>query len=386
MVASSVVEVCVWLGLFLWAMNWNLASNGGKKIGLPATSSPASTPRPCDPEPSHPESSNSTDRPALRRSALLKLKNLRSRTRGGSEMLVASKSRTNRGGLMWEMLSGKDQTSPQNLRKAGFKLSASRKCLSAAGSNPNKTPSTKANLPGQSRPSNPPSGNAAVAKNPPVPSGKKANADCGAKCPENQQSKKVGRLAVVLDLDGTMIRSWHECKDPRRSPFANVPPQVQRAILHDKLETFKYRGFIGVVRPGAERFIREIATFADVFIGTLASPGYAAYVRRVLDGDRGLVRGMTTSADRDENGLKNLDLFNHDPKRIVIVDDDTMIRQKSNIVEARPFYGDHEDKDLDFILTRLRALNGVYDVRRYEIFRRGRLSPRRPKDKSNPSA
>ncbi|GMH43127.1 hypothetical protein BSKO_11049 [Bryopsis sp. KO-2023] len=177
---------------------------------------------------------------------------------------------------------------------------------------------------------------------------------------------KLRRLAIVLDLDRTLLRTWPECVDLKFSPLVHIPPPVQRAMLARKLDFFKIPGYIGVWRPGAQRFIRELASFGDLYVSTLASAQYALDVREALgEGSRGLFRGMATREDTDRNRMKDLSLFGHDLERLVIVDDDWRVHQKENVVSVAPFDGDCSDTEFTspHLLARLKALNQCKDVR-----------------------
>eukprot|EP00941_MAST-03F_sp_MAST-3F-sp1_P003956 g3956.t1 len=167
------------------------------------------------------------------------------------------------------------------------------------------------------------------------------------------------RLAVVLDLDETLVHS--------------ILDEDNGAEHHDpRVESFKLQvedeRFIVFKRPGLDRFLQKASKLYDLYIFTAGAKDYAARVVHVL-GDqyfKGSFYREDCSVIRGDY-LKDLTTVTSDGRldRIVLVDNNpvSFTLQPSNGISIRNFYNDHKDRELDVLIQLLSAVNTFPDVR-----------------------
>lgn len=163
---------------------------------------------------------------------------------------------------------------------------------------------------------------------------------------------KAGRLALVLDLDHTLV---HATADPvvptilNHSPRdANLNSVFSLSLKERLLKSFASPMFIKL-RPGLREFLSRVASKFQLHIYTMGSRPYADHVARLIDPDKRLFYGRVTSREDFEEGAwnrKNLErIFPCDDSLAVIVDDreDVWISENGpsfmpNLVRAQPYF------------------------------------------------
>lgn len=178
-----------------------------------------------------------------------------------------------------------------------------------------------------------------------------------------QAGDMIGRLTVVLDLDGTLISSF----TPRRAP--SLPPG-SKAYVVGRGAKLNPNGVLVVERPELAHFFRELNKFAEVVLFTAGLEDYAAPICNALEKSYGhftarLFRPATVACDVYPC-VKDLSLLGRDLKRTVLVDDTPLafLRQPDNGVPIFNFRGDVDDRVLpEAILPLLEQLAASEDVR-----------------------
>lgn len=171
----------------------------------------------------------------------------------------------------------------------------------------------------------------------------------------------MDRFTVSFDIDETLLHST----DDRRND--------------DQVE---FGPFWTTPRPGLEPFLRSVMEFADVGFYTAASQSYAERFLEVfapfvqpkflLTRDRCIVRHVYhTYSGHSEVRLKDLSkVVKHrdELKRLVAVDDLPHIypRQYSNVVGVPAFFGSEENPLFPRLLSYLRELSALENVRPVE--------------------
>jgi TFIIF-interacting CTD phosphatase-like protein len=128
-------------------------------------------------------------------------------------------------------------------------------------------------------------------------------------------NEPLKKLAVVLDLDDTLIRTTHDILE-FASPFD---------FTNDTASLFTYK------RPHLDTFLNFVFRCFDVYIWTAGCPSYAQYIlENILDPLKHLPVRVLTSLNTvfklqgcygDVANTKPLSIITNDLSRIVIIDD-----------------------------------------------------------------
>ncbi|GBF93746.1 hypothetical protein Rsub_06078 [Raphidocelis subcapitata] len=153
-----------------------------------------------------------------------------------------------------------------------------------------------------------------------------------------QLPQHAGRLAVVLDLDETLLY-------PRRAPQTqHQQPQQQADVL----------------RPGVHEFLAALSECAEVLLWTAGGAAYAQRQLQALDPHRKIFAGVVAgAASTGPGGAKDLARLNRCLARTVLVDNSvaSFAAQPLNGVPIPPFTGDPGDRVLlTVILPLLQSL------------------------------
>jgi len=182
---------------------------------------------------------------------------------------------------------------------------------------------------------------------------------------ERKTSKK---LAVVLDLDETLIHSRFVNKDDgtirQRERRKTATVATNEFILNIGDETIRVNR-----RPGLNKFLVEASELFDLYIFTAAIEEYACPVIDYLDPHNKIFTGRfyRGSCFQMPNRTYAKDLFHicDDLKRVVLVDNNcnSFALQKSNGIPISSFYDDSNDIALTKLMKFLKYLTNVQDVR-----------------------
>ncbi|GMH36888.1 hypothetical protein BSKO_04761 [Bryopsis sp. KO-2023] len=177
---------------------------------------------------------------------------------------------------------------------------------------------------------------------------------------ETNPNRKVDRLVVVLGLEGTLVKTWKEGSDAK-VPFGDVPPPHKYDVRNLRIEPFRVKGCVGVVRPGAREFLEKLSTFADIYIYTLSfNRNVAKRIMGVLSGGgHKLFKGLETRS-MNEKGMKNLMVFERNMERIVLVDHRRRVEQSGHSISVDEFKGNPLDGYLmDHVFPIIQAVDGL---------------------------
>eukprot|EP00892_Ulva_mutabilis_P009922 jgi/Ulvmu1/7301/UM035_0090.1 len=181
-----------------------------------------------------------------------------------------------------------------------------------------------------------------------------------------QAPRWLGKLSIVLDLDGTLIASF----PPRRSP--TLPAHV-RTHLVGKGSSLNPQGVFVVERPGLVEFLRQTSQLGELIVFTAGLPEYAMPILCAIDpdgtffGDRIVCRSGTSVAN-EYPCVKDLTRLARPLARTLIIDDTPLafLWQPRNGVPVLGFRGSPDDNLLlDAVLPLLRSADAEADVRPY---------------------
>ena len=175
------------------------------------------------------------------------------------------------------------------------------------------------------------------------------------------------RLTVVLDLDGTLLRTY---------PMDQIPAQLRHlpsacCMTYGAPGTTAATTLAVFTRPGCAEFLQRTAAFAELVLFTASSPAYARPLINLIDPTGHLFQGRRLYKDATvrwsgKDGVKDLASLGRDLSRVVLVDDNlfTFLLQPCNGVPCQPYHATRPDHQLlDVILPLLSILASVADVR-----------------------
>lgn len=169
------------------------------------------------------------------------------------------------------------------------------------------------------------------------------------------------KLRVVLDMDECIVC----CEETIGNASFHLKQGLETlTILTDDNNAVPLRVHL---RPGLHRFLFEISQFADLYIMTSAKAAYAIPVINMIDPDSKIFKDVFTRDNFDFKKGKDLRVLGdrYNVYRTVLVDnmDANFAFQRANGLLVREFFDDPYDKHLDHVLTVLKALRNVPDVR-----------------------
>jgi len=163
------------------------------------------------------------------------------------------------------------------------------------------------------------------------------------------------RLALVLDLDKTLIHATHDPAfyDITQKPLEDeIAPHIQQIrddlyYIDPKCEVVRPDGVTVTasaphfvkVRFGARAFLERMASIFDLYVYTMGVRKYAESIVSILDPLGRTIKGRIVS--RNDGGIeyKHLDtLLPVDPRMIVVLDDTLHVwKQQKNVLHLYPF-------------------------------------------------
>ena len=171
--------------------------------------------------------------------------------------------------------------------------------------------------------------------------------------PQSQISHARKKLALVLDLDMTLVHALQESSFTEKFEssllgFVDFTPATAVAtdLVPDDPQIFKLLlddvPYILKLRPGIRTFLREIAPFYELNIFTKATRPYLHFLMTSLDPDRQI---FATSISRDDApdldlDTKVLNLVSERPLSEVIIFDDRQSVWRDcpdNVIRAEPY-------------------------------------------------
>ena len=154
---------------------------------------------------------------------------------------------------------------------------------------------------------------------------------------------------LILDIDQTLL---HACVEPL-------------ARDHDfrTTHTYVYK------RPGVDDFLEFCAEHFRVGIWTTAGPSFAGQIRDILFGPAYPLKFLRTvehctrfsqGLDKPVVHVKDLSQLSTPLDNIVMIDDSPEKLQVTpgNLVAVRPYYGEHEDDELQRLTNYLNSIKG----------------------------
>lgn len=167
--------------------------------------------------------------------------------------------------------------------------------------------------------------------------------------------KDVGKKALVLDLDETLVHSQVNYGDR------------YDLLLQMRLEGGRSASVCVQLRPHIDLFLRMVAEWYDVYIFTSATREYADPVIDMID-CYGVVKGRfyRDSCMRTKNGyVKDLTDVRKSLTDIIIVDNSpqSYAMNEENAIPISTWTGNATDEELLNLLPLLHALSTLADVR-----------------------
>ena len=172
--------------------------------------------------------------------------------------------------------------------------------------------------------------------------------------PQSKEDK--GKITLVLDLDETLVHS----------SFLAIPHADYRFIL-----TIGQRpvGLFVCVRPGVDKFLKELGNLYEIVIFTASNQVYADAVINFIDKGKVVKHRLYRESCTDFNGnfVKDLARINRDLEKVIIVDNSnfSFMLQPYNAIPISTWIDDVTDNQifviLDFLKKHYRCKN-VYDI------------------------
>ena len=164
------------------------------------------------------------------------------------------------------------------------------------------------------------------------------------------------KLCLVLDLDETLVHS----------SFLAIPHADLQFVLD--IEENQIPVFV-CVRPGAQRFLKELGSLYEIVIFTASMQPYADPVIDFIDPDRVVKHRLYRESCTDFGGsfVKDLSRLNRKLERIIIIDNSpsAYLLQPYNAIAISSWFDEPMDdellKILDFLKQSYRVTN-VYDL------------------------
>ncbi|OHT08360.1 NLI interacting factor-like phosphatase family protein [Tritrichomonas foetus] len=172
----------------------------------------------------------------------------------------------------------------------------------------------------------------------------------------SQSKEDKGKICLVLDLDETLIHS----------SFLAIPHADFRFILGIEQNPV---GVFVCVRPGAERFLRELGTLYEIVIFTASCQIYADKVINTIDKSKVVKHRLYRESCTDFGGsyVKDLSRLNRNLEKIIIIDNSSVsyLLQPYNAISISSWYDDPTDNQLFVISDFLKKYykeNNIYDI------------------------
>lgn len=160
-----------------------------------------------------------------------------------------------------------------------------------------------------------------------------------------QSSEDRGKICLVLDLDETLVHS----------SFLAIPHADYRFNIGVEQNPV---GVFVCVRPGAEKFLRELGSLYEIVIFTASCQVYADPVIDFIDKGRVVKYRLYREACTDFNGsfVKDLSRLNRPLEKIIIIDNSSVayLLQPYNAIPISSWFDDPTDNELFIILEKLK--------------------------------
>lgn len=180
------------------------------------------------------------------------------------------------------------------------------------------------------------------------------------------------KLRVVLDMDECILC----CEDSIGKDLFHTKPGLDTITIQTNEE--KSRSMRIHIRPGLHHFLSELSEFADIYLMTAAKAAYALPAIKSIDPKLKFFTDIITREHFDFTNGKDLNALGDrfDICHTVLVDnlDSNFSYQPANGLLVREFFDDPFDRHLEDVLTVLRALRDVPDVR--EVLRPVKINKR----------
>ncbi|OHT11327.1 NLI interacting factor-like phosphatase family protein [Tritrichomonas foetus] len=170
--------------------------------------------------------------------------------------------------------------------------------------------------------------------------------------PEDQN-----KICLVLDLDETLVHS----------SFLSIPHADFRFVLGmDENQV----GVFVCIRPGAERFLKELGNLYELVVFTASCQPYADTVIDYIDPGRVIKYRLYRDSCTDFGGnfVKDLSRLNRNLERIIIIDNSpsAYLLQPYNAIAISSWFDEPMDNELLLILDFLKQSYRVKNV--YDLF------------------
>jgi len=171
-----------------------------------------------------------------------------------------------------------------------------------------------------------------------------------------KSSKFDGKKTLVLDIDETLVHS------------SFFPFEKNDLILNVNFDGIYYNIYV-LIRPGAEKFIKNISKYFEVITFTASLPAYAKPLLDILDKGKNIQHRLYREHCTFINGVfvKDLKRLNRNLKDLIIVDNSPMAFafDTENGLPILSWFDDPIDKELANIQPLLEFLANTKDVRKY---------------------
>ena len=161
----------------------------------------------------------------------------------------------------------------------------------------------------------------------------------------DQASEDRGKICLVLDLDETLVHS----------SFLAIPHADYRFNIG--VDSNPVAVFV-CVRPGAEKFLRELGQLYELVIFTASCQVYADPVIDFIDKGRVVKYRLYREACTDFNGsfVKDLSRLNRSLDKVMIIDNSSVayLLQPYNAMPISSWFDDPTDNELFIILEKLK--------------------------------
>ncbi|CDR97201.1 Dullard-like phosphatase domain containing protein, putative [Babesia bigemina] len=161
------------------------------------------------------------------------------------------------------------------------------------------------------------------------------------------------KKTLVLDLDETLVHSSFENKGGHDVTLSLQGENKSRHVYVN-------------LRPFAREFVSAATRMFEVVIFTAATQDYANPVIDVIDCERRIRGRLFREYCTHWNGcyIKDLDIFDRDPKDIVIIDNTPVsyYLQPNNAIPVSSWHDNRNDRELVQLLPFLRKLSTASDV------------------------
>lgn len=155
-----------------------------------------------------------------------------------------------------------------------------------------------------------------------------------------------GKLALVLDLDHTLVHSIDayatDVEATLSPPPHHSPSPYCRAVPSSPdMHMLSEGRTLTVVRPGTQQFLERMSAKFEIHLYTMGQKDYAVEVARLLDPRDRLFSSVVTRDDFNVPGQKNLDVLMIDPRVCVILDDFVDVWHEENrdcVIRVNPFF------------------------------------------------